>query len=60
MDQTVATADNPPVVLGRMPVEFVRSVGPSLRCATGGRALLCALLAGILPRELLCLVCIGS
>lgn len=32
MDQTVATADTPPVVLGRMPVQFVESMGAALRC----------------------------
>lgn len=31
MDQTVATADTPPVVLGRMPAPFVQSMGPALR-----------------------------
>lgn len=31
MDQTVATADNPPVVLGQMPHEFVQSMGMGLR-----------------------------
>lgn len=32
-DQTVATADKPPVVLGRMPDSFVQKVGSALRCA---------------------------
>ena len=31
MDQTVATADHPPVVLGRMPTPFVQSMSPALR-----------------------------
>lgn len=31
MDQTVATADTPPVVLGRMPAHFVESMGTALR-----------------------------
>lgn len=31
-DQTVATADTPPVVLGRMPAQFVESMGAALRC----------------------------
>lgn len=31
MDQTVATADTPPVVLGRMPAPFAQSMGSALR-----------------------------
>lgn len=31
MDQTVATADDPPVVLGRMPDSFVAAVAGKLR-----------------------------
>ena len=31
MDQTVATADSPPVVLGRMPAHFAQSMGAALR-----------------------------
>lgn len=31
MDQTVATADTPPVVLGRMPAHFAESMGAALR-----------------------------
>ena len=31
MDQTVGTADSPPVVLGRMPAQFVQSMGSALR-----------------------------
>ena len=31
MDQTVATADTPPVVLGRMPAHFVESMAAALR-----------------------------
>ena len=31
MDQTVATADNPPVVLGRMPAHFVQTMAAALR-----------------------------
>ena len=33
MDQTVATSDSPPVVLGHMPSTFVQAMGPSLRLA---------------------------
>lgn len=31
MDQTVATADKPPVILARMPNSFVQNVGAALR-----------------------------
>lgn len=31
MDQTVATADSPPVVLGQMPQDFVQKLGSGLR-----------------------------
>ena len=31
MDQTVATSDSPPVALGRMPAQFVKSMGSALR-----------------------------
>ena len=31
MDQTVATADSPPVVLGQMPQDFVQKMGSGLR-----------------------------
>jgi hypothetical protein len=34
MDRTVATADDPPVVLGTMPASFVEQMGAKLRCAT--------------------------
>lgn len=36
MDRTVATADEPPVVLGTMPAAFVERMGAKLRCATSG------------------------
>ena len=39
MDQTVATADNPPVVLGQMPHEFVQSMGVGLRYLDTGASL---------------------
>ena len=31
MDRTVATGDDPPAVLARMPADFVDSVGPRLK-----------------------------
>ena len=31
MDQTVATADEPPQIVGRLPPAFVERLGPSLR-----------------------------
>ncbi len=31
MDQTVATGDDPPQVVGRLPLAFVERLGPSLR-----------------------------
>ena len=34
MDGTVATQDEPPVVLGRMPTDFAQSLGRKLRCSS--------------------------
>lgn len=31
MDQTVATGDDPPQVVGKLPLSFVEHLGPSLR-----------------------------
>jgi len=42
MDQTVATADSPPVVLGQMPHDFVQKMGSGLRYG-----LACTLCLGI-------------
>lgn len=36
MDQTVATADSPPVVLGQMPHDFVQKMGSGLRYGLAG------------------------
>lgn len=36
MDRTVATADEPPVVLGTMPAAFVERMGAKLRFVTLG------------------------
>lgn len=41
MDQTVATADTPPVVLGRMPAPFVQSMRPALRHVAPAQSVVC-------------------
>lgn len=40
MDQTIATGDDPPQVVGKLPVSFVEHLGPNLRCLHNSLVLL--------------------